>query len=323
MLDIVINTKSLDTCFLTLCFFNILIIVVNKFKIRRNNVQNINYTNNEKSWVNYIQFFWAITISLAIFIIISKLSHNFFISLIIVVFLIRLFIRTVRTDVFYSNLENKYSCVVCSLILINFFTYNNYDIYLHSFQNVSHSWKEVLLITFIVLKIISYVYFIILNISIFFSFFKFSKLLTRLSMLISKLLNLTRKIVSSLSDFQKKISSDIFSLKSAIIYFLFYPIFIIITVIINLLLMIVIYLTKGIVSLFNICDKYTKQSKFFVWIIVKISLIFSLVFTYFVIISSPLFSEKVINAYNYLSTVILIPILLDSLHEINKKKIRK
>lgn len=72
-------------------------------------------------------------------------------------------------------------------------------------------------------------------------------------------------------------------------------------------------------TVIDLADKYTTNSKYFVWIIVKISLIISLVVVYLVVISDSIFSEKVINVYNFLSTVILIPLLLSSFDRKSKK----
>ena len=322
MLNLIINTRFLDKFLVSLCFFNIIIIFVTMFKEKKTSNKKCNVLVKTRHWTYYIHIFWCVVISLLCILIISKFSHNYLIVAIITVFLIRLFVKTIHTDVFNSTLENKLSCVFCSFIIINFFIYDNYSIYLNSFQQLSHSLKEVLLIMFIVFKMIAYIYFIILNISILFSFFKVSKLLVILSNLIFLLKNNTPTIISFLGNTESKLSSTVFSLKNVLIYFLFFPLFFISMFIINLLLKIVFKFISGIILIINVADKYTKNSKFFVWIIVKISLIISLVFAYLTIISSPVFSERIISAYNYLSTVILIPILLNSLNKITKKKIR-
>lgn len=322
MLNLIINTRFLDQILLALCFFNIIIISVTIFKEKNTNNKKDDRLIDVRFWTQSIQKFWCVVISILCVLTLHKLSHNYFIVAIITVFLIRLFVKTIHTDIFNSTLENKFSCVFCSFIIINFFIYDNYSIYLNSFQQLSHSLKEALLIIFIVFKMIAYIYFILLNISILFSFFKVSKLLIILSNLISLLTDNTPKIISFLGNIEGKLSSAVFSFKNVLLYFLFFPLFFISMFIINLLLKIVFNLISGVILIINVADKYTKNSKFFVWVIVKISLIISLVFAYLTIISSPLFSERIISAYNYLSTVILIPILLNSLNKITKKKIR-
>ena len=321
MLNLIIDTRFLDKFLLILCFCNIIVISINMFK-EKSSIKNNDSLSYIKPWAYFIQRFWCTFFSVLVILVIYKFSHNYLVVAILTIFILRLFVKTIRTDIFNSTLENKFYCVFCSFIIINFFIYDNYSIYLISFQTFTHSLKEILLILFIVLKMITYTYFIILNISIVFSFLKFSRVLIGTSKLISLIIEKEPILFSIITNIENKISSSAITLKNALMYFLIFPLFFLSMFFINLLLKIVLFFINKIISIVDIADKYTKNSKFFVWVIIKVSLITSLVFTYFVVISSSLFSEKVINAYNYLSTVILIPILLDSFHEITKK-IRK
>lgn len=319
MLKLFINTDSIDKFLVGLSFFNMILIIVIRF-IKREiiPIEDISDSKYVKKWVSYVLNFWNIIFSLIIVLIPYKFSHNPLVSLIIIISIIILFFKTIHTDFFNSNLQKKYFCVLCSFILIIFFKSDSYDIYRNNFYFLSHSWKEALLILYIILKIIVYIYFVILNISILMSLFKLSRFFVIVSKLISIFIKKTKKSVHFLVDINNKIVANDFSLKIILTYTLFFPFFFICIFVINILTTIFFHFTNIVKVITNLCDEYIKRSKYIIWTVIKISLICSLVIVYFVVISDNIFSDKVVDAYNFLATVVLIPLLLSSF----EKKVR-
>lgn len=312
MLNYFIDTKCFDKFLIYFSFFNMALIALIQIVKRKNDEQkNLNNTGTKK-YVRYIESFWSLIFSILLIIIPYKLSHKPLVSMIIILFIIKLFIETIRTDFFNSDLDNKYKCVFCSYILIIFFISDTYTIYKNSFGYLSHFGKEILLIIYIVLKIITYIYFVILNASIFLSLLNTSKLYRFFSKFVFRVSEYVKIIIQFINKARDKIVLNTISFKKSIIYFLFFPIYLIFIFIINILIKIFFHLINIVTTVIDWLMKYVKKSRYVIWVIIKIALICSLVTTYFIIISEPIFSDKVINVYNFLSTVILIPLLLSS-----------
>lgn len=319
MLNYFINTKSFDNFLIYFSFFNMALITLIQIVKGKYNEQNNPNNTDTKKCVRYIESFWSLIFSILLIIIPYKLSHKPLVSMIIILFIIKLFIETVRTDFFNSDLDNKYKCVLCSYILIIFFISDTYSIYKDSFGYLSHLGKEILLIIYIVLKIITYIYFVILNGSIFLSLLNTSKLFRSFSKLVFVVSKYAKVIIQFINKARNKIVLNTTSFKKSIIYFLFFPIYLIFIFILNILIKIFFHLINIITTVIDWLMKYVKKSRYVIWMIIKIALICSLVTTYFIIINEPIFSDKVINVYNFLSTVILIPLLLSSFDRKTKK----
>lgn len=312
MLNYFINTKNFDKFLIYFSFFNMALITLIQIVKGKYNEQNNPNNTDTKKCVRYIESFWSIIFSIFLIIIPYKLSHKPLVSMIIILFIIKLLIETVRTDFFNSDLDNKYKCVLCSCILIIFFISDTYSIYKDSFGYLSHLGKEILLIIYIVLKIITYIYFVILNGSIFLSLLNTSKLFRSFSKFVFAISKYAKAIIQFVNGVKDKIALNATSFKKAIIYFLFFPLYLIFIFIIDILSKVFLCLINMITTIIAGLMKYIKKSRYVIWVIIKISLICSLVITYFIIISESIFSEKVVNVYNFLSTVILIPLLLSS-----------
>lgn len=229
-------------------------------------------------------------------------------------------IITIITAIFFSikniiknnnrfTLENNIVYTTASLSYIAISSSMTYS-YIKIFQNIKHIYKELLLIFYLNLRVVLFTLFFIINLII---------ILKNIVIVLNKynILEKLKKIIKfdtyTIYFYNYLLTNDRSKIVIAdsIIAFLIAPF----GLILSLLVIIPKYLlNKTIILLHNLIKNFGKVKKTF-FNIIKASVIISLILTYIIITFNNFFiSEKLKDVYNLIATVILIPIVFDSLN---------
>lgn len=242
----------------------------------------------------------------------------------IIIFVLPLFTLIKSILNIYNNkndftLDTKYINVTSTIIYIIFFSGYVTPVYLETFANVPHIYKEILLILYLIIKIILFVFLTSTNI-----FVLISNINTFLKQKNSKSISdyfiykendfsfinydfsLYRKYNSK---FTKTIDIIIFSLLSV-------P-----TIILNIIIISYFYTIKIIkIKLFSFFKKLENEEKWNLIIkkLTNISIIIAFIIVYIImVLFENNFYQQVIDIYTFLSTVILLPLIYDSIKSNN------
>ena len=209
------------------------------------------------------------------------------------------------------SIDDKYSKLWSICIFIIFFSSKSIPIYYKFLSPLNHNLKEILLIIYLLMKVILFTFIFLTSIAI---------LLSNISIL--KPFNLkdskTNDIFYKFNDynfhFYKKTNSKTYLIVDVLIYFLLS----IPTILFNLINIIYLKLRKKLKLFKNhiikIVYNFNNNNNKVIRKITNISIIitFSLVHI-IIIINSSLFNDKIVQIYSFLSTVILIPFIYDSI----------
>lgn len=242
----------------------------------------------------------------------------------IIIFVLPLFTLIKSILNIYNNkndftLDTKYINVTSTIIYIIFFSGYVTPVYLETFANIPHIYKEILLILYLIIKIILFVFLTSTNI-----FVLISNINTFLKQKNSKSISdyfiykendfsfinydfsLYRKYNSKLT---KTIDIIIFSLLSV-------P-----TIILNIIIISYFYTIKIIkIKLFSFFKKLENEEKWNLIIkkLTNISIIIAFIIVYIImVLFENNFYQQVIDIYTFLSTVILLPLIYDSIKSNN------
>ena len=242
----------------------------------------------------------------------------------IIIFVLPLFTLIKSILNIYNNkndftLDTKYINVTSTIIYIIFFSGYVTPVYLETFANIPHIYKEILLILYLIIKIILFVFLTSTNI-----FVLISNINTFLKQKNSKSISdyfiykendfsfinydfsLYRKYNSK---FTKTIDIIIFSLLSV-------P-----TIILNIIIISYFYTIKIIkIKLFSFFKKLENEEKWNLIIkkLTNISIIIAFIIVYIImVLFENNFYQQVIDIYTFLSTVILLPLIYDSIKSNN------
>ncbi len=321
MLDLILHNNSIITFITILLFVNI--ILTNSTEITKNqNKSNKKDSANsiEKFKDNIIDFFILI-LCLTFLYVAYKIKNifSFFMFITIILSFSRIFKNYAKDDL-YLNYESKQHYISATCFFTILFSAKACDIYINSLSSLPHTIKEILLLIYLITKIIFVIFFFLMNFSIIISNMKML-FGNRLSNLMNKLkkINLVYEpiyynfIFSSIKNNNLVINID------KIIFFITCPIFMIFNIILKLLLTILKKIINSLIKTYHFLLNYDNNRTLIIKTILKISLILSLILVYICIIYEyNIFSNQIKEIYNLISTVILIPIIYDSIK--HKKK---
>lgn len=220
----------------------------------------------------------------------------------------------------YSNkneftLESKYINITSTTIFIIFFSGYVTPVYLDTFANITHIYKEILLILYLIFKIILFAFLTSTNIFV---------LISNVNTILSK------KKSKSISDYfiykDKSfafINYDFYLYRkynnrlTKIIDIIIFSLLSIPTIILNLVIIIYFNAVKIVKNrLFNLFKQLENKDK---WnLIIKkstnISIIIAFIIVYIIMtLFKENFSPQIIDIFTFLSTVILLPLIYDSI----------
>lgn len=278
----------------------------------------IPFTNGKSIFKEICATIWFIIIS-SIISFILLLHQTSIIIIIMIIILLYEFIKTIKLNFNKLTNNNKLLYILVGSIICSLTSKNAFLIYLRNFSNTSHNVKEILLIIFIIFKIVTFTFFtitfttlLLLNIT---SVFK-----KQLKCLDSKILKYIKKgFVTSIDRYKIVENKKRFN-TSKIIFIIICPLLLIIDILRLLIKYIIMNIYKFSKKINKISKTYFSNSKKIILKIAKISTILALIIVQILIIyNQNIFSEEIANIYNIISTVILIPLIYDSIS--NKKDI--
>ncbi len=212
--------------------------------------------------------------------------------------------------------ENKMSYIQTTILFTIFFSNKETNIYINSFSMIPHTAKEYLLIFFLIFKLIFFIYCIIINFSIFIS---------NLSIIFKKQLKSIKKILIEIENkyfelklynfyFSRNNNNKIFFIIDIIIYILSCPFIMILYFIFALVILFIKFLIRKILALYTKTINYFNNSSKVIRKTIKVSTIISLIIIYIIITyNNNIFSTNTKDIFTLLSTVILIPLIYDSI----------
>lgn len=242
------------------------------------------------------------------------------ITLTILIFILPLFTLIKSVSNIYSNkndftLDTKYINVTSTIIFIIFFSGYVTPVYLDTFANIPHMYKEILLILYLIIKIILFAFLTSTNI-----FVLISNINTTLKQKISK--SISDYFIYKEKDFTF-INYDFYLYRkynnklTKIIDIIIFSILSIPTILLNLIIIIYLNAIKIIKNkLFNLFKQLENKDK---WnLIIKkstnISIIIAFIIAYIImVLFKEQFFPQIIDIFTFLSTVILLPLIYDSI----------
>lgn len=242
------------------------------------------------------------------------------IILTILIFILPLFTLIKSVSNIYSNkndftLDTKYINVTSTIIFIIFFSEYVTPVYLEIFANIPRMHKEILLILYLIIKIILFVFLTSTNI-----FVLISNINTTLKQKISK--SISDYFIYKEKDFTF-INYDFYLYRkynnklTKIIDIIIFSILSIPTITLNLIIIICLNAIKIIKNkLFNLFKQLENKDK---WnLIIKkstnISIIIAFIIVYIImVLFKEQFFPQIIDIFTFLSTVILLPLIYDSI----------
>lgn len=246
------------------------------------------------------------------------------IILTILIFILPLLTLIKSISNIYSNkndftLDSKYINVTSTIIFIIFFSGYVTPVYLDTFANIPHIYKEILLILYLIIKIILFVFLTSTNIFVLISNIN-TILKQKMSKSISKYFIYKKKTFYFINyDFllYRKFQTQ----PTKIIDIIIFTLLSIPTIIINLTIIIFLYIIKIIkLTLFNLFKKLENKNQWNIIIkkVTNISMIIAFIVVYIImIIFKENFHTQVFEIYTFISTVILLPLIYDSIKSKN------
>ena len=260
---------------------------------------------------SYITVFGIILILIA-----NKYKILSFITLVYFFHYVRKSLKLFKKNIANLTSENKFSYIQTIFLFIIFFSCDATNIYIKNFYIFSHTIKEYLLIIYLTVKLIFFIYCTIISCSIFISNLSiiFKKQLKSIKTLFNKFLN--KYFELKLYDFYFSNKNDklSFLVLDIIIYILSCPFLIIIFFIFASCVLFIKFIIRNILKLYTIIFDYLNNSSKIIGKALKISTIISLIFIYIIITyNDNIFSSNAKDVFNLLITVILIPLIYDSI----------
>ena len=214
--------------------------------------------------------------------------------------------------------DNKMSYIPATYFYVMFFSNKSTQIYLNLFSNISHIIKEYLLIVFLIIKLILFIFFVIIHTSLLISSIRivFKQSLLKIKKIITKFLHKSFKFVFYNFYFSNKHYSKLMYINDCLIYIILCPISITLNLIFLVFIKMTKYIFKKTLHFDKIISSYLENSSKNIKKSIRISLIIALSVIYIIIVYNPkLISNSTKEVYNLLITVILIPLIYDSIKQ--------
>lgn len=310
MLKFILNNTIFDYTIMFLLFINFVLTIIIDLKEQKKEFKNIFLLNK----INKIKMN-AMIIAMIFTIIILYIKFNNFINIIIFfIFPTILLIKNIF-DIYKKeqplSTDNKFSKLLSTYIFVIFFSSAAVPVYYKSLASIKHNLKEILLIIYLIMRIILFVFLFLNNIAILLSNIN---ILKPFKIKDNRIDNKFYILKDYDFHFYRKYNSKLTLCIDTFLYFLLS----IPTFIYNLICIIGLKLYKFLLlfknKLINTICNINNNSNKIIRKITNISIIiaFSIVHI-IIIINSALFSDEITQIYDFLSTVILIPFIYDSI----------
>ena len=314
-----LNSNIFDTLISIFLIINAITTIIVSFSEFKKDIKS---NKNDKKltkleWFKLIVTIIYIIIFAVIFIIIAnKYKLTSYITLLYYLSFIWISLKLAKKNLIDLTTENKMSYIQTTILFTIFFSNKATNIYINSFSMIPHTAKEYLLIFFLIFKLIFFIYCIIINFSIFIS---------NLSIIFKKQLKSIKKILIEIENkyfelklynfyFSRNNNNKIFFIIDIIIYILSCPFIMVLYFIFALVILSIKFLIRKILALYTKTIKYFNKSSKVIRKTIKVSTIISLIIIYIIITyNKNIFSVNTKDIFTLLSTVILIPLIYDSI----------
>ena len=310
MLNFILNNTIFDYIIIILFFINFILTMIIDLKEQKKELKSLFLLDNIKQ-IKIGTMIIAIIISVILtYIKFSNLIRTIIYFILPAILLIKNIFDTYKKEQSLS-IDDKYSKLWSICIFIIFFSSKSIPVYYDFLSPLNHNLKEILLISYLLMKIILFTFIFLINIAILLSNinilkpFKFKD---------SKTNGKFYKFKDYNFYFYNKSNSKIYLIIDTLIYFLLS----IPTILFNLINIIYLkfctelklfknYIIKIVYNFNNNSNKVIRK-------ITNISIIIAFSIVHIItIINSSLFNDKIVQIYSFLSTVILIPFIYDSI----------
>lgn len=314
-----ISKVNFFECLIMFLFiYNTIYILLGDMKLLNKSVKN----SPKKSIIEKFKTIYLIVSYLFIVDIIRRFAVTY--TIFVIFILMYFFIKTMahlKNKKIDFNQENVPIYIFSTVLYFIIFNPIIIKSYFELFSKCSHITKEILFLTFLNLKILFCFFALLINISVFFGFYK--KDLKRWSESISsKIKRMKEKdydVIIYKTPLYDKFKLKISLIVDLITYMLTTPFCILLTIIKYILLRTQYGFFIVISWILQKSNKYYEKSNIHVARIIKIMTIFTLLITNsMVVFQSEIFSEKLANAFGFISSVILIPLIYDQLKELSE-----
>lgn len=225
-------------------------------------------------------------------------------------------IKNIYTDNNDFSLDNKYAYTGAAIFFIIFLSAYVTPVYITSFSIIDHVTKEIVILFYLVIKLVSFVFLLSINLTVLLS--NITILLESKNFKIKNTIqNNNNTIIKFISyDFilYKKYKTTLTKIVDNIIFFMLCLPTILINIIYITFLKLLKKLKLTLYKIFNYITNDTVNKLLFTRKITNISIIAALIIVYLItVINKSLFSEDVLKGFDFLSTVIIIPFIYDSI----------
>ena len=315
----ILNSIIFDTLISIFLIINAITTIIVSFSEFKKDIKSNKNDNKltKLEWFKLIVTIIYIIIFAVIFIIIAnKYKITSYITLLYYLSFIWISLKLAKKNLIDLTTENKMSYIQTTILFTILFSNKATNIYINSFSMIPHTAKEYLLILFLIFKLIFFIYCIIINFSIFIS---------NLSIIFKKQLKSIKKILIKVENkyfelklynfyFSKNNNNKISFIIDIIIYILSCPFIMILYFIFALIILYIKFLIRKILTLYTKTINYFNNSSNVIRKTIKISTIISLLIIYIIITyNDNIFSANTKDIFTLLSTVILIPLIYDSI----------
>lgn len=311
MLNIILYNHFFEFLIMGIAIINFILLQFierneSKSKIEKENLDTITKCKLTSVWITLI------VCSIAIIIFAKKV----FLSLAILFIPSISFIKSIKNIYTNNNdfsLDNKYAYIGAAVFFIIFLSAYVTPFYMTSFSSIEHVTKEILILFYLVIKIVSFVFLLSTNLTVL-----LSNIATLLGSKRKKSLqdnsNTIIKFISYDFILYKKYKTTLTKIIDNIIFFILcLP-----TILINIIYIIILKIIKKLKITLNKVFIYitndTINKSLITRKITNISIIIALIIVYLItVINKSLFSANVLKVFDFLSTVIIIPFIYDSI----------
>lgn len=315
----ILNSIIFDTLISIFLIINAITTIIVSFSEFKKDIKSNKNENKltKLEWFKSIVTIIYIIIFAVIFIIVSnRYKITSYITLLYYLSFIWISLKLAKKNLIDLTTENKMSYIRTTFLFTIFFSNKTTNIYINSFSMIPHTAKEYLLIFFLIFKLIFFIYCIIINFSIFIS---------NLSIIFKKQLKSIKKILIEIENkyfelklynfyFSRNNNNKIFFIIDIIIYILSCPFIMILYFIFALVILSIKFLIRKILALYTKTINYFNNSSKVIRKTIKVSTIISLIIIYIIITyNNNIFSTNTKDVFTLLSTVILIPLIYDSI----------
>lgn len=307
---------TLISIFLIINTITTIIVSLSEFKKDIKNTKNDNKLTKLEWFKLIVNIIYIIIFAVIFIIVVNRYKITSYITLLYYLSFIWISLKLAKKDLIDLTTENKMSYIQTTILYTIFFSNKATDIYISSFSTIPHTAKEYLLILFLIFKLIFFIYCIIINFSIFIS---------NLSIIFKKQLKSIKKILIEIKNkffelklynlyFSRNNNNKIFFIIDIIIYILSCPFIMILYFIFALFILSIKFLIRKILALYTKTINYFNNSSKVIRKTIKVSTIISLIIIYIIITyNNNIFSTNTKDIFTLLSTVILIPLIYDSI----------